>query len=190
MNDSRVQKLNQTLGQELGLNPYGEPLYRWMYSEDWLHTYLSATELDIQDHASGLFVCERKAKTRKMCPELHEQWIIAQWCAPGPEPRWREHFGDKLPYPARGFLAPTNVKLEPGVLPDLTVTEQIIGLWRAERKKTLADYLRESEEALAKEDRDKARQLDDMVQDACTAFGSIPGKRGDGVSFPSVVIKP
>ncbi len=182
--DRSIAVLNNLLGAELGFNFLSEPIYRWKWSENWFHTYLS-TEMEPVTKPSGLVVYERKAKTRRMCLQQHEQWVLAKWCPPHSESDWAARFGDKLPYPSRGYLAPTNVVLEPGVLPDTAVTLQVIGLIRKERQNTMADYINRAEEAIDRREKRKKSRLDDAIRDCFTAFANPkPGARGNHVSLP------
>lgn len=183
-----VRRLNAFMGQELGSNRLGGPVYSWAYSEDTFHNFLSETELDINDsRASGLLVCEWQVKTRKLCPELHDQWVVVKWSDAGAESDWRRQFGDKLPWPSRGYFAPTNAHLLPGVLPDMAATLEFIGKMRAERKRKFAEYVNESTDALDREESQQHERLKDMIGEEFTAFGNPkPGSRGGGISLPLV----
>lgn len=182
----RVVILDDLLGSDLGRNVFGEPLYKWQYSETFLHHYLSETEWE-DAFINGLWVRQRKVMERKMCPSLNDQWLVAMWSDAGSQDSWNDAFGDRLPWPRRGYYAPTNVALNPSELPDLSVTQEIIGLIRRQRSKTYADYMRESESSLEQTERSQLSTLDSRVQDACTAFGNAkPGSRSGGVSFPLV----
>lgn len=190
-----VRKLNQFIGQELGFNKFGAPLYEWRFSEEVFHTYLASCpddngelQLDINDkHPSGLFVCEWQVKTRKLCPSLHEQWVMVKWVDAGDLDLWKRQFGDKLPWPPRGYLTATNASLAHGDFPDMAASLDFIGKMRAERKRKRADYENESTDALDREEAQQHERLKDMIGEEFTAFGNPkPGSRGGGISLPLV----
>lgn len=188
-----IKKLDDLLGSELGRNWMGDPVYCWKYSEDFIHHFF-APRIDGREgeeyetvHSNGLYIQQRKVLTRKMCPGMTDQWLVAMWSDAGSEEDWNEAFGDRLPWPRRGYYAPTNAALNPSELPDVAVTLEIIGLIRKDKKKTYADLMEEGESAIAYEEKCKNNRLDDAIADACTAFGNAkPGSVGNGVSFPLI----
>jgi hypothetical protein len=185
--DRKLAELNELLGAELGRSVLGTGLYAWHFSEGWFHTYLSEKPEDREAVLlpSGVYSWERKKKVRKMCPELHDQWVLAKWFAPGSAEEWSKHFGTRLPFPSRGYWIPTNVVLEPGVFPDMAVTQLVIGMIRRERENKYADYMNKTESAIDKADRDHLNRGIDAIQDAFTAFANPkPGARGGHVRMP------
>lgn len=187
-----INRLNDLLGSDLGRNPFGEPLYVWRFSDDWLHQYLSQTDFTwndkpVEGSSAMLAVCEPVVKERKMCPTLQNQWVLAKWCDAGPEDAWRKQFGNKLPWPRRGYHAPTNVHLDPGEFPDVAVTLEVIGKIRADRKRTFADFVNDSQDAVDHNDRADSNLIDDVIRNEMTAFyNPRPGARGNFVSLPTV----
>jgi hypothetical protein len=181
-----IERLNDRLGSDLGRNPFGEPVYRWGYSESMFHDMIVAGEFDMVDTPSGLVVCEPAVERRKLCPTLDHQWVIVKWCDAGSEEAWRAQFGSRLLWPRRGYVVPTNMCLAPGEVPDFTVTVEVIGKVRAERQKSYFDYVNESQSEMERTERKDHERLVDMIANECTAFGNIkPGSRSGGVSFPS-----
>jgi hypothetical protein len=199
---TKVAKLNELLGAELGRNPFGEPLYEWGWSEDLTH-YMQAldphTGRPIFDyecqcgvnktvHAASCKISIAKPRyiERKLCPQLKEQWVALLWTSCGTLDDWLKEFGTRLRWSATGWRVPTNACLGHGEVPDRAVTWELIHKIRADRKKSYVDWLQETEDALAlKERRDESR-LDAMISDACTAFGNAkPGARMGGVSLPA-----
>ena len=201
-NHRKIAFLNRLLGSELGTNRYGEPLYTWQFADSLMHpmqkldpatghpqyNYRCACGLNMQVHSAActLTVPEPIYVTRRLCPHLHNQWVACIWCDPGSPEEWAKEFGSRWKYPERGYLCPTNACLEPGTEPDAAATWELIGKVKTQRKKSLAEWARESEDALALKERRDDSRLDAMIGDACTAFGNAnPGARMGGISFPS-----
>lgn len=202
LSERQLARLNNLLGQELGRNPFGDPLYSWAYSE-----YLQHRMLKIDPHTAqpvfdyrcvcGLNVLVHQPHCRlttavpcyiprKMTPQLKNQWVAVVWSAPGSPEQWVREFGIRMEYPPRGYCVPTNACLEPDVDPDVAVTWDLIHKIREQRKKTMQQWITEAEDALALHERRKDAELDDMISDACTAFGNAkPGARMGGISLPS-----
>jgi hypothetical protein len=202
-NHRKIAFLNRLLGSELGTNPFGEPLYSWQFADSLTHqmqkldpatgrpayNYRCPCGLNMQVHAASctLTVVEPVYVVRKLCPELHNQYVATIWCDPGKPEQWLKEFGSRMKYPERGYLCPTNACLEPGIEPDPAATWDLIHKVKEQRKKSIAEWVRESEDALALKERRDESLLDDMISDACTAFGHAkPGTRSGGISFPSV----
>lgn len=90
-----ITRLNDLLGRELGRNPYGEPVFRWDWSDD-LFWPAQATGRKIKvtkpinipligDPISTLveYVEEIQAEYQKMRQtRLRETWLITKWLSP------------------------------------------------------------------------------------------------------------
>ena len=208
-NERLIKKLNLRLAAELGRTPSGEGLYRWQWSEGWMHpmrvidsetgqpkfNYRCGCGLNRAVHTPAcgtLIVAEPVYEPRKILPSLKRQWAVALWCPPLPEPLWRREFGSALQYPANGYLVPVGgghggvIAIQPDLLPDLDVTNEFIFLVREQRKKSFADHLAEGNAGLAAIEKHDDDRLADMIAEECTAFGAIPGSKSGGVSFPSI----
>jgi len=202
LSDKQLRRLNEILAQELGRTPSGEGLYSWAWSESLQHRMLRidrATSQPVFDYrcACGTNVLIHQAHCRmtvavpcyverKMAPELKEQWVAVVWSAPGTREEWMREFGNRLEYPPRGYRVPTNACLEPNVDPDVSVTWDLVHKIRAQRKKTFAQWMEETDDALALKERRDESLLDSMISDAITAFGNAkPGARSGGISLPS-----
>ena len=202
LSERQLDRLNELLGQELGRNPFGAPLYEWRWSESLFHRMLKidrATGKPVFDYrcVCGLNVLIHQPHCRltvavpcyiprKMAPQLKDQWVAVVWSAPGTREEWLREFGTRLEYPPQGYRVPTNACLEPNVDPDAAVTWELIHKIREQRKKTFRQWIEESEDALALKERRDDSRLDAMISDACTAFGNAkPGARMGGISLPS-----
>jgi hypothetical protein len=202
LSPSELNRLNDLLGRELGRNPFGEPLYSWAWADDLRHHMRQidpVTQNLIFDYRCqcGLNkivhepTCNLTAPVprwieRRMCPQLHQQYVAVLWQSCGSEDQWLREFGGRLRYEPRGYRLPTNACLGPGEEPDKHVTWDLIHKVRRDRKKSIKDWIDEYDEAMAlKERRDESR-LDAMISDAITAFGNAkPGARSGGISLPS-----
>lgn len=190
----RIERLNRKIGEALGFTPFGDPVYRWLFSDFGagvpdelcvpLHP-MRADGYDFRATPSGLIVAVPRFTLRKAALWLDRQWVICVWEPPVPESRWRAAFGDSAEWPKRGTWVPTNVDLDPGVEPNEVLTDVFIGAAKRHRSKSAADFKQEAEEAVERRERRSESLLEDIIRDSTTAFGAVPGKKGH-VSFPGV----
>lgn len=180
----RINKLNDLIGRELGRTPFGQPIYRWDYSENLYH-WMRADGYDYEAEPSGLLVARPRYERRRLALHLHDQWVICMWEAPMPEDQWRTEHGYKLEWPKQGEYYPTNVDLDPGMEPNETFTDVFIGCVKEQRKKRLIDFYEEAERAADARENAGDSELDAFLRDAMPAFVHVPGKK-DHVSIPSV----
>jgi hypothetical protein len=167
-----IGKLDQKLGDLLGRNPRGEPLYRWFYSEAWLHL------MNLGDWRGS------RTEHRKMV-SLEDVWLIGHWHPPLTRSEWERQYGLKLLWPENGLYVPTNVTLAEGEFPTMDTTDQIIATIRKHRTKSYEDFYRDGEAIIARREKAAESVRSDIIDDACTAFGNDPGTRSSSVSFPS-----
>lgn len=193
-----IKRFNDLLGSELGRNPYGEPVYRWENSEHVLRRkvvcnglkpaerWVDRPVLDERGEPTGktLAVREQIVAAEKAWPWLDHQWVVTKWCFT-PYEEWNAAFGTLLDWPERGYYHPTNAELEAGQSPTVAITQEFIGLMRKELGRTFSDYMEQSESGLDRWDKANESQIEDIIADATTAFGNIPGTRSGGVSLPS-----
>ena len=196
LSEKEINRLNRLFGRELGFNRYGEPNYKWQWSETFMHRMvlegkknwnrreLPKSVLDGKDAA--LYVVEPVTQLRKMCPFLNNQWLITKWYW-STEEEWLKNFGTTLEWPRRGFyLYVDNTYLPHGQDPTVHITESFISGMKAQLEKTFADFMEESELGLAKEERDIDNHIKDVLDDATPAFSNYkPGSRSGDISIPS-----
>lgn len=196
----QVEACNKLLGQELGRNPHGLPVYSWKYSEDWTRTkrvmYLSdladelIPEFDYKgDTETGILRAVPKYTEEKVCLDLVNQWIMSVWIKPESFDEWRANYGDALEWPKHGDFWPVShptgvVCLEPCVVPTVDITWEFIHAVRHSRKLSEADF--EAQYDAAQKSRDDAmkdRMMGTLMNVLPVYFG-IPGSR----SFPNWMV--
>lgn len=184
-----TEQLNEFLGTRLGRNPYGEPVYKWVHSDSFMHFMKDANGLAEVKLPSGLIVMEPTYTERKARPDLIDTWLIAHWHAPEPQSVWLAKYGTRALWPRRGYYTPVDAWEDRGKPPTLAHTERVVDLVRRIRamSDTAAAMRDEAAKTEAEIDRDE-RSVDslrsDIIDDACTAFGALPGSRSGGVSIP------
>lgn len=185
MTKSQLSHLNNRLARDLGRSPTGLPLLKWAFSEDLTHP-MRVPGFDMVDSPGGIAVAQPRYEVRKMNPFFDHQWVVCRWEAPIPEDEWLAVFGTQMVWPRAGEYYPTNVALPRGAEPNITWTERVIEAERERRGKTFRDHEAEIDQGLALQERRTRGRISDIVSDAMTAFGNVPGTRSGGVSFPSV----
>ncbi len=179
-----VKKLNERIGACLGRNPAGEPLYKWVYSEDYFHWMRDITGYQEVKQPGGFITMEPIYKRRKMVPHMEDTWMIAHWHEADPEYAWRIKYGSDALWPREGYWTPVNAWAERGQLPDDSLTDKIIELVSKYRAISGQEIYDEAEQAVDAQERAEDNLRKDIIDDACTAFGAIPGSRSGSTSFP------
>lgn len=165
MTPQDLKRYNRRLADLRGKSPHGDPIYQWVHSRDLLYP------------------CRIGASQYTSMRQVDEdRWVIAKWMPPPPEMLWKEQFPD-IGYPANGQYYATDLMLAEGVEPNEGITEQVAGKLKAIEVRTFRDCLDEIERARAKNEEARKAVFNDYVDDACTAFGNLPGARGGHVSF-------
>jgi hypothetical protein len=197
-----ITELNTLLGQELGLNPRGEPIFKWEWSEDLFWPAYATGQMTVRPIPGSVLVAPQPEYIRdRQAHNLKDQWVITKWISPQQlVNHWRWH--EKFPgagVPSEGYRLKTDWYNKPGVQPTLDDTRCCI--W-ALRKQMPTGYnpanpdahgisegqrlRREMEEEMDQRDASVQREINDEVLDSFGAFlNPAPGKRGNFVSFPS-----
>lgn len=190
-----IAKLNDLLLRELGSNVYGEPRFRWTFSEElfWpayktgnlIRREISVPLLGSDQHEEvETDIPELEYKRDRMSHSLFKQWVICKWIAPDELTWWQSEFPG-APWPDRGYYFATNAAMEPEVMPTLQDTERLIRCVKEQTSMTYAARLADMEADQARQDKAKESELDSMVRNEFTAFmNPAPGKRGNGISMP------
>jgi hypothetical protein len=111
---------------------------------------------------------------------------VARWFTT-PRDQWETMFHGLLPWPHRGLYYAGNAALDPGELPDEGNTDYAIQLIQKDRLKTFDDWIAQTENGLARQERHADALLDDKIHDLMTAYGNPrPGKRGGHVSHGGI----
>jgi hypothetical protein len=184
MTKQHLRRLNARLAREFGRTPFGGPNLKWAFGGDLKHAY-RVPGFDFKKQASGLVVAEPKYEVGSINPLYAQQWVICRWEAPISEAEWRTAFGSGMEWPREGEYYPTNVALDRGTEPSDAWTDAVIAAEKKRRAKSLADHQANIERECADGERHARNLRRDIIDDACTAFGNVPGRKM-GTSFPSV----
>ena len=189
----QIKKENKRLADSLGMNPHGEPLYKWIWANTWLHLMRDISGYEPKALPSGLIVMCPIYKVRTMIPNIsdptsrhRDRWAIGHWHSCGPEAVWRGQFGSDAMWSNKGFYTPTDIFSQQGQTPDSQVTDDLIVRVKQFRDMTINDARDHFAAQAAKVEHDTDSVRNAMIGDAMTAFGSIPGSKSGSVSFPSL----
>lgn len=153
----RINKLNQLLARELGSNASNVPKYAWQHSDSWIRQMRVVDVVDdskyepryehIQNPESGLFYAIPVYVNRKVCENLHDQYVMSVWMDGMNFHAWRQAYGDNLEWPKGGEYFPVTaiksdcvdglVSLDPGVIPDVDTTWRFIHAVKQTRAEVL-----------------------------------------------------
>jgi hypothetical protein len=182
--EQEVAKANKLLGAELGLNPYGEPRYKWLETTDISH-HMYRDDQWVRSKDSHLYINQPEYKKLEFFAQMFgKRWLLGIWMFT-PEPEWRQMFGNKIVWSSRGNYWPTNLIMLEGKRPTISITEEIIQRYRRQQEVIASGELDQRFEA-EEERKDRAlyNTIHDIIDDSLTAFGNDPGKRSGGVSLP------
>lgn len=169
MNQHDLTRFNRRLADARGRNPFSEPVYRWFHSGDPTLRYPVRT-----------------AEGYEQLRQIDEdRWLIGMWYPPEEEGEWRRMFPD-LGYPRQGMYYATDVMLLAGIEPNDTITDDVIGKLKGREGWTFRDFIDEIQGRRAKRERSLENRRNDIIDNAATAFGNLPGARGGAVSFGGV----
>jgi len=176
--NKRIERLNDLLGSELGRNPYGEPIFRWQYSEDLFWPTKKSTEYK----ETGALWLPVAVMTKERMTNKRHQWLLARWFPPEDLPEWENLFPG-APYPARGYYIHTNAAIPEGDEPNIQDTERLIGGLRHQMSRRAADVCQSFIDAEVKDEVSREKVIRDAVRDSFTAFlNPKPGARGGDTS--------
>src|SRR5579859_7728982 len=117
MSQSRkLEGCNRQLASQLGGQLHrqkgseGSPVYQWFWSED--------LKIDMQDRdnpwdyradpSDGLIKLVPRYIRRSLCHDFRNQWVLCVFMPPVSEKEWFASFGRIVPWPEKGYYAPTN----------------------------------------------------------------------------------
>ena len=179
-----IERLNKLLGDNLGLNRYGEPNYKWVLAGE-LTFPVRADDKWVE--RNGIFTYVPQFEVRPQLPMCDRmQSVIAMWLMPPSMPQWRSMYGTEAGYPERGFYIPTDVILPLGRNPAEGITRRVMGAIKKVKSMSAADFDDHMKSAAAKATQDNDNMMHDLISDKLTAFGEVPGSRNGSTSFPSV----
>lgn len=186
-----IRQLNNRIGAELGFVNGYLPRYKWAFSEDREMQHpmrvMNGNEpmRDFKANENGILEAVPLFALRKMCPTAVNQWVLAEWLASPSEDEWRRLFGYLLEWPRNGQYYPTNVILDPGVTPNIALTDTVIECVREERKKNPVEEAKEAALRKDKREAETKQKLFEEIRDLCTTYDHVPGRR-DQISYPTV----
>ena len=186
---NELKRWNHLMGEELGFNPHGEPVYRWEFSEHAHRKKVLVEDertiaMEWQPTAGGLYMPQPVIIDAVGWPGLKSKWVVTHWRFV-PKEEWEAGPTRYLPWPWRGTYHPTNCNLNAGEVPTLAITQEFIGMCKREREHTFADYMNQAEAGLEKLDKWQGDQIDNHIGDIGGAMGNpFPGACGSH-HFPS-----
>lgn len=179
-----IERLNESFARTIGRNIFGGPLYKWAFAPDLRHLRYVLGDDDWIRSDCGLWIPRPNYIEVRSYPWLGERWLIARWQFITDQ-EWHRAFGKLAVWPPQGAYYPTDAVMKPGCQP----TQDLTDYFCQQIAKTLSiapkEYEEHVESEMEREERFTFNTLYDMIEDECTAFGSIPGSRDGGVSFPS-----
>jgi hypothetical protein len=199
----KIEQLNERFAQaDLGRNVHGQPRFAWKWSEDLMHPMrvidsYGTPQFDGYEPVPGSSLVAPKPMfvTRKLCPELKNQWVLCEWKdATISEDEWRRMFGYRLEWPRHGSYKPVAlvgdtgeqyVCLPPHRFPSRENTDHAIRCIKAALSLSVAEQQQSAVDAAVKREREQDRIEDDMISDDMLPFCHVPGTK-DHVSFPTV----
>lgn len=195
-----VNTLNALLASELGRNPYGEPVFRWAWSEDllWPETptgKMTTKPVEIPIIGGGTETHQMlvpEYKRRRMSFKLQNQWVVTRWLSPemlcgasvdykiGSPPsgfsheeltrRWRAIFPGS-DLPVKGLYINTDWANKPNLPPTLQDTQILIAQLREQLSGMSASA--RLADMLADDDEDRVRKrkiTENICEDSFTAM--------------------
>jgi len=176
----------------------GRANYKWEFSEN-LYFPMRKEPLEYEYKANEKGIIEAKAvyEMRLQAPYLRRQWVLCRYMEPPTETAWKNTFGTKVAYPAKGYYAATNANLDEGLSPwdmspdGTTFTDAVIRIAKKDRAKTIREWDDEGEAIVARREKLVDEQRDGKIdEEVYIPFVDnsphLPGKRGGSVSFGGV----
>lgn len=180
MTTETQKRLSRLLGDNLGRNVHGKPLYQWMQNREL--TMPAPRGTDNWVTRGGIMIRETDVQ---IMPHIEgDRWVLAMWLAPPSRVTWVEQFGFDVAYPENGYYFPTDCILKIGLDPDEGLTQEAIGALRRLRHLTRSDMKQHFESREAASERSTDGEIGDFIHDKMTAFGQVPGLRSGNTSLP------
>lgn len=198
--DPAIERYDRLMLRDLGSNP----IYSWKWSEDLIHVMDAVSQgdgkpiLDVKQHGS-IYIAEQAKATRKIAPDLVNQWVICALIELNSEDGKVHGTGIAAWIPVRDRRSRA-VCLPPNLHPNQSITEDFIRQVRrvrtrdAEELGKWEDYnaphavpMDDSERnspLISRAEKAKFENAKLAIKDGFTAFGEEPGKRGS-TSWPS-----
>jgi hypothetical protein len=145
----QIRKLNDLLGERLGRNPHGEPLYKWVQAHELRHYRYTGDKWSKVSKQTDIVAPTPQFQDVPAYPHAGRRWAFTSW-QPANEAEWNKAFGSRVPFRRRGLYVPVLIMRE-GKVPNQDITEFFIQQVKAERTKTEADVAEDIDRTSAKE---------------------------------------
>jgi len=190
----QIRSLNETLGIELGRNPFGRSMYEWKYSESWIRPKRVFAMIDdklvpeydyFANPETGILEPRPAFSTEKVCLTLENQYVMSIWVASEDFATWRERYGDDLEWPKQGDYWPVShptgtVCLEPNMVPNYDITMEFVHQVKRDKQTTVAEFEAAFDERRRRKEKAVDEKLVTSIMDLLPLRDAIPGSR----SFP------
>ena len=168
------------------------PRYRWMKTEDLVYPAQDVTP-DGKWQGFSL-ICGPDSLPIAKGPSYHfvrqypdeNRWCIAKWDAPIPRDQWIARYGHELQWPQQGMWLVTSLVFDEHVTPSEALTREVIAAVAQMSVLNFNDYVNISQGILDKSERDHQNLVNDLIDDACMQYDSVPGKRGYSTSWGGI----
>lgn len=197
-----ILKLNDRLRLTLGSTPFGEPIYKWAWTEDLYWPSMPTGQYEEIKTDSGLFLMKSVSTRKRMTDRYVEQWIIVRWCpidgftesectklgiSNHQLPVWSRDFPG-APIPSRGgyYYHLANTEIPRGDMPTDSDTDRFIGFIKIQLAQDGNEHLYEWSKAKERQTRSSRAEFAAEIADSFTAYLKEPGKVDGEVSFGGV----
>lgn len=179
MRDRDIHRFNRLFADRLGSNQYGEPLHKWVRSNElWEPAYMGKAQR-VSD--SGLIYFVPKYGRVPTYRNREPVWMLAQWRAPMPLDEWLARY-PTLEWPSRGYYVKITA-LKPEYEPTLDLTETMIAGLKDDYETTTEEFIEEALAAIESDERAIDSEIEALVLDRLPAFLRKPGTCSAGTSF-------
>ena len=198
ISQAQLARLNHRFGEAVGFNPHGQPMFKWVRTEEMVRWVDYSNGRPVR-HESGLLLLQKQFVPRPWAERYGKCWILAKWRHYTPD-EWYAATKNALPYPMGGDWEPVeNVRLGPEYKehepdPDDRATDDAIAAIKSHRQRMEVNHdpntvARQLIDDADSEHRRTVESLTDRIgnelDDLTPAFGKTPGSHGDATEFMS-----
>lgn len=160
---AQVQRMNEMFGRELGRTADGQPCRAWLWSEDLMRPMRVIAKTDeglcycYKQYAANpefpnILTTEPLFEVVKLCPNLHDRYVLCVWMESPSYEEWHRLWGDTLEWPKGGEYFPVGGRggeacLQENEIPTVHHTWQVIHWIREDRQWSQAVLLARYEDA-------------------------------------------
>lgn len=168
------------------------PRYRWMRTEDLVYPAQDSIPgekwqgFSIIVGPNGLPIAKEPSYHMVRQYSSEDTWCIAKWDNPVPRDEWVRRYGYELQWPQRGMWLVTDLVFEVGVEPTEALTLEVVEALAASSPLNFNDYVNISQGQIDAQERDMRSVTDGLIDNACSLYDAVPGKRGGPVSWGGI----